>query len=290
MRSLLLASVLCLVALVRPPASQPAAAETPPSPLRVMSFNIRYDNPGDGEHRWANRRPLVASVVRFHEVDLLGVQEALDHQVRQLAEDLPGMDWTGVGRDDGKAAGEYAAIFYNRERLEVRAHGTFWLSPTPEAAGSKGWDAALPRIATWARFRDRAGGGEFLAVNTHFDHRGEQARRESARLLVERATALADGLPVVITGDFNSEPDSQAYRTMAAALQDARSAAPGGPFGPEGTFGTFVPHAGPAPRIDYIFLSEGVAARRSGTLSYQWAGRHASDHFPVYAEVVLPDR
>jgi endonuclease/exonuclease/phosphatase family metal-dependent hydrolase len=253
-----------------------------------MSFNIRYDNPADGPHAWPERRNLVGQLIRFHETDLLGVQEALEHQVRQLDEDLPGFAWVGVGRADGKAAGEFAPIFYREERFELIESGTFWLSPAPDEPGSQGWDAALPRIATWAKLRDRAAGREFLVLNTHFDHVGEQARQESAKLIAQRTAALAGGegaLPIVLMGDFNAEPASEAYATLAGAFQDARAASEGGHFGPDGTFGSFQPQEAPAPRIDYIFVKGPVRVLREGTLAHHWEGRHASDHWPVFVEL-----
>lgn len=255
--------------------------------LRVMSFNIRYDNPEDGPHAWQHRRELVRQVIAFHDVHLLGVQEALDEQVRQLAHELGDYDWFGVGRSDGKVAGEYAPIFYRRDRLELLEGGTFWVSETPDAPGSRGWDAALPRIATWARLRDRLSGEMFLAMNTHFDHVGEEARRQGARLIVRRARGLAGELPIVLTGDFNAQPDSVAYQTLTEALTDARVRSEAGHFGPEGTFGSFEPQAKPAPRVDYIFLSPQIAVLREGTLAHHWDGRHASDHWPVIAEIRL---
>jgi endonuclease/exonuclease/phosphatase family metal-dependent hydrolase len=268
--------------------SAPTTGPAAPPALRVLSFNIRYDNPDDGDHAWPHRRPLVAQVVRFHGTDLLGAQEALEHQVQQLHADLPGFSWVGVGRGDGKAAGEFAPIFFREDRLELLESGTFWLSPSPDEPGSKGWDAALPRIATWATLRDRAAGNRFLAVNTHFDHVGEQARQESARLVVERATALADDLPIILLGDFNAAPDSRAFETLVAALRDARDVSEAAHFGPDGTFGTFEPRSEPSHRIDYIFVSEGVRVLREATLADHWDGRHASDHWPVFAEVRMP--
>ncbi len=289
MRLLLLIGLLLLVgcsAGVYPPGRGAAAPER--QPLVVMSLNIRYDNPADGQHAWPNRRERVAQVIRFHDVHLVGAQEALDHQVAQLMEDLPGFAWTGVGRTDGKTGGEYSPIFYRTDRLELVEDGTFWLSTTPDDPGSRGWDAALPRIATWGRFRDRATGGMFFAINTHFDHVGEEARTQSARLISQRARELAGDLPIVMTGDFNAEPDSAAYATLSAAFLDARDLSQTGHFGPDGTFGTFEPRSEAARRIDFIFVGEGVEVVREATLAHHWESGHASDHWPVLAELVLP--
>ena len=269
--------------------AQPQTPPAAPEPIRVMSFNIRYANPGDGEHAWSHRRPLVRQILAFYAPDVLGVQEAVDGQVKHLAHDLPGYDWIGVGRNDGKAAGEFCPIFYRTDRLELIESDTFWLSQTPAEIGSRGWDAALPRIATWAHFRDRASGKEFIALNTHFDHRGEEARTESARLIVERFEAdeaIPGDLPVVITGDFNATPESEVYETLAGALTDTRTAVET-PLGPEGTFSTFTADGQTNRRIDYIFVNDGFDVARAGTLSPHWNGRHASDHFPVVADVVV---
>lgn len=270
-------------------AQAPATVPAAPPTLRVMSFNVRLDTPLDGRHGWPHRRPRVRELLLFHRPDVLGAQEALANQVAHLAEDLPDHKWVGVGREDGKAAGEFAPIFYDARRLELLDGGTFWLSETPERIGSVGWDAALPRVATWARLRDRATGTAFVALNTHFDHKGDRARAESARLIVERAAALARGGPVVVMGDFNALPTSAAYATLAAALRDARAEA-GVVMGPEGTFGSFVAQAQAAlPRIDYVFASAGVRVARFATLAQTWdGGAHASDHHAVMADVALP--
>jgi endonuclease/exonuclease/phosphatase family metal-dependent hydrolase len=255
--------------------------------LRVMAFNIRYNNPDDGVHAWPNRTDRVASVIRFHGADVVGVQEALLGQIRDLEQRLPGFDWVGQGRGAGEMEGEFSPIFYRTDRLELLDHGTFWLSETPERPGSRGWDAALPRIVTWARFRDRATGTAFVHANTHFDHRGEQARRESATLLVDRLDAIAGEAPAVVTGDFNATPDSEVYATLSAALTDAASAA-GITHGPAGTYTGFEVTDEPGRRIDYIFVTEGVTVTRHGVLTDQWRGRYPSDHRPVLAEVTLP--
>src|SRR5688500_2630733 len=212
-----------------PPSSTPRAVAATASPLRVMTFNIRYDNPSDGVNAWPNRKDWVASLVRFHGADVVGVQEALAHMLTDLDARLPGFARVGVGRADGRAEGEFSAILYRAERLELLDSGTFWLSPTPEVPGSKGWDTAIERIATWARFRDRRTGCSHLHLNTHFDHIGEQARQESARLIRRRIATIADDLPIIVTGDLNADPQSAPYRIFtrdtiagaSAALRDA---------------------------------------------------------------------
>ena len=264
----------------------PARQEAPDG-LRVMSFNIRYNNPDDGVHAWPNRKDRVASVIRFHQADVAGLQEALIGQIRDLEQRLPGYAWVGVGRDDGEETGEFSPIFYRTGRLELLSHDTFWLSATPDAAGSQSWDAALPRIVTWARFRDRQTDRTFYHLNTHFDHRGEEARLESARLITQRVEARAEGAPAVVTGDFNATPDDPPYAVLADALTDAHVAVDA-PHGPPGTFSSFEVGNEQNRRIDYVFTAHGVTVERFGTLTDQWHGHYPSDHLPVLAEVQLP--
>ena len=264
-----------------------AAAATP---LRVMTFNIRYDNPGDGVNAWPNRRDWVASLVRFHGADVVGVQEALAHMLTELDTRLPGFARVGVGRADGHAKGEFSAILYRTDRLELLDSGTFWLSPTPEVVGSKGWDAAIERVATWARFRDRRTGCRHLHLNTHFDHIGETARQESARLVRRRLRALSNGLPVVVTGDLNADPQSAAYRVLTRdsvadgvpALGDAFSTSGSAHYGPTSTWTAFRAIE-PGRRIDYVLASSDVAVLAHGILPDGWDGRFPSDHLPVLA-------
>ncbi|HEX7069678.1 MAG TPA: endonuclease/exonuclease/phosphatase family protein, partial [Rhodothermales bacterium] len=205
-------------------------------PIRAMSFNIRYATESDGEHAWSQRRDLASSVVRFHRPDVVGVQEALIEQLNDLKERLPDYDWVGAGRDDGKTGGEFSAILYRPDRLELLDSDTFWLSETPDVPGSKSWDTAITRVVTWALFRDRTDGARFYHFNTHFDHIGQEARRQSAMLIVERIANRAEDVPAIVTGDFNAEPDEPPYAIMTAALRDARLVSETPPHGPEGTF------------------------------------------------------
>jgi endonuclease/exonuclease/phosphatase family metal-dependent hydrolase len=288
---------LALVAGCRVPASSrgvidPQSFTTTAPPLRVMTFNLRYDTPSDGANAWPHRRDWVAALIRFHAPDAVGVQEALAHMLADLDERLPEFARVGVGRADGRARGEFSAILYRRDRLELLDSGTFWLSPTPEVAGSKGWDAAIERIATWARFRDRRTGCRHLHLNTHFDHVGEQARQESARLIRRRIAALADGIPVVVTGDLNADPASEPYRiltrdTVVAAappFRDALAASREGHYGPTSTWTAFRAIE-PGRRIDYVLVSPQVRVLKHGILPDTWDGRFPSDHLPVLAAV-----
>jgi endonuclease/exonuclease/phosphatase family metal-dependent hydrolase len=285
--SLVLIGLIALGAAFDLPRAETPSTDTTLLPLHVMSFNIRYNNPDDGEHAWPNRTNRVASVIRFHQPGVAGLQEALIGQIRDLEERLPDYAWVGVGRADGEDGGEFSPIFYRTDRLELLDHGTFWLSETPEVPGSQSWDAALPRIVTWAQFRDRRGEGAkvFYHFNTHFDHRGEQARRESARLLLEQVDAIAASRQSVVTGDFNVTPDTEAYRILTERLEDARSLAEA-PHGPPGTFSSFTVGNEANRRIDYIFLRrKAMQVERFGTLTDQWNGHYPSDHLPVLATV-----
>jgi endonuclease/exonuclease/phosphatase family metal-dependent hydrolase len=258
------------------------------SDLRVITFNIRYNNPADGEHAWPNRKEQVASVIRYHQADLLGMQEVLRGQVDDLVAELPEYSWLGVGRDDGENRGEFSPIFYRTDRFGLRDSGTFWLSETPEVIASKSWDAALTRIATWARLTDLSTGTNFLFLNTHFDHRGEQARTHSAALIVERVKQLAGDEPIIVTGDFNVPPTTEAYAVMTSELKDSRLQSKTEPHGPQGTFGGFVVGATPnTNRIDYIFVSDSITVTRHGVLSDQIDGSYPSDHLPVLSEIRL---
>jgi endonuclease/exonuclease/phosphatase family metal-dependent hydrolase len=276
-----------------PPVASPAPLHAAAA-LRVMSFNLRYDNPNDGVNAWPHRRDWVASLIRFHDADAVGAQEALASMLRDLDARLTGFARVGVGRTDGRERGEFSAILYRTERLELLESGTFWLSPTPNVVGSKGWDAALERIATWARFRDRRTGCRHLHLNTHFDHMGELARQESARLIRRELAALARDLPIVVTGDLNSNPTSASYRILTTdsvaggvpPLRDALSQSLSGHYGPTSSWTAFRAIE-PGQRIDYILVSSGVTVLAHGILPDSWDGRFPSDHLPVLATLTF---
>ena len=260
--------------------------------LRFMSFNIRYNNPGDGENAWPNRKDFAASMIRFHRADFAGLQEALKGQIDDLAERLPEYGWFGVGRDDGKEGGEFTPIFYRKDRFEFLEKSTFWLSEEPEVPGSRGWDTAITRIVTWGRFRDKTTGKVFFHFNTHFDHRGLQAREESARLLLIKIEKIAETAPIIVTGDFNCMESSIPYQILtkgdgSEALKDARYISVHGHHGPTGTSSGFKVAGTPGRKIDYIFIKNGVQVLQHGVLSDTWDGRFPSDHLPVLAEVII---
>jgi endonuclease/exonuclease/phosphatase family metal-dependent hydrolase len=261
--------------------------------LRVMTFNIRYNEPRDGVNAWANRKTKVSDVIRFHKADLIGVQEALFNQLQDLEKLLPDFGWCGVGRD-GANEGEFSAILYRKSHFKLIETKTFWLSETPEKAGSKGWDANLPRIVTWAKFRDKNTKKTFYHFNTHFDHIGAQARAESALFLIAQIPKIADNAPFVVTGDFNAEENTNVYKLLTGQLQtmpafkliDARYVSKNGHFGGNSTFNNFK-ELEPNRTIDYVFVGEKTQVLEHGVLSDRWNGLWASDHLPVLAEIVF---
>ncbi|HEY0042767.1 MAG TPA: endonuclease/exonuclease/phosphatase family protein [Flavisolibacter sp.] len=256
--------------------------------LNVMTFNIRLNTKADSLNAWLYRKDKVASQILFHDVQLLGVQEALHDQMIDLKERLPQFKYVGVGRDDGKEKGEYSAIFYDTVRLQVLESKTFWLSLTPEVPGSKSWDAAITRIVTWAKFKDRKTGKTFFAFNTHFDHIGKEARRESARLLLQKVASIAGKTRAVITGDFNAVPNDEPIqvimdKTNALHLINAKDVSTIPHYGPTGTFNAFGTKERDDQPIDYIFLKGAWKVAKHATISQTWNGRFASDHFSVLA-------
>ena len=257
--------------------------------VRVMSFNIRYNTPDDGEDAWPNRKDMVAGVIQFHRADFAGLQEALLEQIEDLETRLPDYEWFGVGRADGITEGEYTPIFYRPDRFELIEYDTFWLSETPEMPGSKSWDAAIERIATWGIFRDLRTDNRFVLLNTHFDHIGQEARQESAELILSRLDSISSELPTIVTGDFNTTPDTEPYRiltTSDSGLRDAFGATEYPHYGPTSTWSGFEGVTSDR-RIDYVFVSDGVDVLRHGILSETVNGRFPSDHLPVLAEITL---
>lgn len=287
---LIFALIIALPAFLTEPVK--ASQTHAPTYIRVMSFNIRYDEPRDGGNAWPNRKKLVASLIRFHHVDIVGVQEALKGQLDDLSELLPEYAWLGVARGDGKSAGEFSAIFYRRDRFKSLESSTFWLSETPDVP-SKGWDAALPRIVTWAKFSDNQTGKVFFHFNTHFDHLGVRSHEESARLLLQRIDQLARRLPVLVTGDFNFIESSKAYQILTVKglastdpLRDTKYISEHEHYGPTSTFNDFKALV-PNKKIDYVFVKGNVRVMQHGILSETWDLRFPSDHFPVLAEIIL---
>jgi endonuclease/exonuclease/phosphatase family metal-dependent hydrolase len=263
----------------------PAAAQ----PLKVMSFNVRYPSPDDGANLWEARRDLAAEVVRREAPDVIGTQEMFQRQGDDLVARLPGYAWFGIDRRGGHGD-EHMGVVYDTRKLRVVEHGQFWLSDTPDVPGSISWGHPLPRNVTWAIF-ERIGEGpdkgrRFRMLDTHFPYRDEDedAREKGAALIVSKlATLPGNDLPTVLTGDFNTTPESPAWKRLAGALVDARAAA-AKREGPEATFHGFT--GTPGKRIDAIFM-RGFTARAAETLTDHKGKVWASDHFPVLVELEM---
>ena len=256
--------------------------------INVMTFNIRYSTASDSLNAWSFRKDKVSSQILFHEAHIVGVQEALHGQVMDLQNDLPGFKFVGVGRTDGKQDGEYSALFYNSKRFHLIASETFWLSEQPAVPGSKSWDAAITRIVTWAKLKDLETKNTFFVFNTHFDHIGKVARRESARLLLNKIDIIAGKALVIVTGDFNAKPADEPVQvlvdnTNALRLTNAKLVTQQPHYGPTGTFNAFGAKEISDEPIDYIFIKNGFSVIKHATLSQTWQGRFSSDHFPVFA-------
>lgn len=260
--------------------------------LNIMTFNIRYNNPYDSLNSWPYRKDKLASQILFYETDILGVQEALSDQVQDLENRLPGYERIGVGRDDGKTKGEYSAIFVKKGKFSVLNSGTFWLSQAPDIPGSKNWDAALTRICTWAKLKNKSNGETFLVFNTHFDHVGKVARSESGHLIVHYIDSIARSQPAILMGDLNSTPKEEAVQAILdpaniCKLVDSKSVSVEKHYGPDGTFNAFKNKETSDDPIDYIFVTSHFRVLKHATLSQSWQGRFSSDHFPVFARLRL---
>jgi endonuclease/exonuclease/phosphatase family metal-dependent hydrolase len=273
--------------------------------LRVASYNLRYDSPSDSLDNWKYRKNTIAKLIQFHDFDIFGTQEGLEHQLTQLLEKLPGYDYLGVGRDDGKNAGEFSAIFYKKDQFQLLEKGNFWLSQD-STKPNKGWDAALPRICSWGKFREKESGFSFYVFNAHFDHVGTVARKESAKLIMEKIAQIAGKEPVLLTGDFNVDQTSESYKTLGSGpLKDSYLLADL-TYGASGTFNSFKADTSTDQRIDHIFISDHFKALKHGILTdtyqtnwddatvkadsgnfpkesslYQHRARLPSDHYPV---------
>ncbi len=252
-----------------------------PQPLRVMSFNLRYGTAQDGGDSWVHRRPRAAALLAAQEPDLIGTQEGLRFQLDELGRDLPGYSEIGVARADGSERGEYSAILYRTARLEVLEGGTFWFSDEPAVPGSTSWGNRLPRICTWARFRDLRSGAAFYLYNAHLDHESPESRRRSSELLLRRIQERAHGDPVLVTGDLNAGPDSEPVRILEEAVRDTWKEIHGEQEH-GGTFHGF--QGGPGgERIDFVFAGPGWEVMDAAIIRSRHAGGWPSDHYPVTA-------
>lgn len=254
--------------------------------INVASYNIRYNTANDGINAWPNRKENVKGLIRFHEFDIFGVQEALIGQLKDIAE-LQDYVFIGKGRDDGKEGGEHSAIFYKKDRFKLLKSGDFWLSETPDKPG-KGWDATCcNRICSWGKFQDLSSKKEFFFFNVHFDHQGVEARRQSGHLMTKKITEIAGKSTVILTGDFNSTPETEQIKTISALINDTHDVTKQTPYGPEGTFNSFKFEAPMKNRIDYIFVSKNIDVLKYGVLTDAKDQRYPSDHQPVLIKAAI---
>lgn len=270
-----------------------------PLPIRVMSFNIRYGTADDGENHWDKRHQFLTETIRAFNPDLLGTQETLKFQRDYLATQFPEYDVLGVGRNDGRDEGEMTALYYRRDRFEKLAEGHFWLSSTPEVIGSQGWDAALPRMVSWVRLRDRQNPAAppIAFFNTHFDHKGLEARRESAALIRRQIGTIGKDCSVIVTGDFNAGEGSAPYTALFATADRDSEASPvrdsyrvvhPAREANEGTFSGFLSAVTAGERIDWIAISPDWSVSEAAIDRTARDGRTPSDHFPVTAVLNRP--
>tara|TARA_R110002050_G_scaffold274106_2_gene418387 strand:+ start:22390 stop:23232 length:843 start_codon:yes stop_codon:yes gene_type:complete len=255
--------------------------------MNVMTYNIRYNNPEDGENVWSNRKEFVCQLIQFHEPDVFGLQEAMVDQVHDIAETLPQYSWVGVGRIDGKEEGEYSPVFFNAEKYKLLGSGNFWLA-NDCTKPSFGWDAACIRVCTWTLLSENHSKQKFMVFNTHFDHVGDVAREESAKLVIEKIKEInTKNLPIILTGDFNLFDDSAPIKTIKTELLDSKEISAQKPYGPEGTFNGFDFTNPLERRIDYIFVNDQVEVKKYAVLSDSKNLHYPSDHLPVFTEIRL---
>jgi endonuclease/exonuclease/phosphatase family metal-dependent hydrolase len=257
-------------------------------PMTVMTFNIRYGTARDGDNHWTLRRTFLFDVVREQSADIIGLQEALDGQIREITEAVPGYAVVGVGRDDGRTAGEYSAILVRKDRFNVAEAGTFWFSDTPAVPGSTSWGNRITRICTWARLIDRDGTA-FWFFNVHLDHESQPSRERSTQLLLRRIDARAfPGEPVVVTGDFNVGEDNPAILTMLGAKAFVDTYRVIHPDEKQvGSFSNFKLDSIDGPKIDYVLVQPGTDVLSAEIVRTARDGRYPSDHFPVVARIQL---
>ena len=264
-----------------------AALLAPSEPITVMTYNLRYASE-KGENRWSARVDLSAKTIRDSGADLIGTQEGLYHQLVDLEERLPAYRWVGLGRRGG-SRGEHMAVFYRRDRFEALEYDHFWLSETPREIGSKSFDADLPRMLTWVRFRDRATDRVFVLANTHFDHRSQNARERSAHLVAEWAGKIDAATPLVLTGDFNAEAKTNlAYGLLVNDELFSDTFSTAREKGEDhGTFHGFSGTPSKRGRIDWILTRGPLTCDATSIVADGEDGRWPSDHFPVVARVRL---
>lgn len=256
--------------------------------LKLMTYNIRLDVAVDGENDWAHRKDFFTAQIQFYEPDIFGVQEARPNQVTDIATSLPQYNYVGIGRD-GVGKGESSNIYFKKDRFVLKESNTFWLSQTPDSI-SKGWDAAFNRVCTYALLKDSKTKKIFWVFNTHLDQIGEQARTKGIELILSRLKMVnTKEYPVILMGDFNTEPDAERIKALKKVMNDCRDITEEKPFGPSGTFNGFKHNEPVSKLIDYIFISKSVKmkVKKYAVLSDAKDLRYPSDHLPVYVLLEL---
>jgi endonuclease/exonuclease/phosphatase family metal-dependent hydrolase len=260
--------------------------------IKVMTLNVRYDNPGDSLNSWKNRASIVCNFIRTQKPDLLGMQEVLLHQYEFLDSYLTDYGSVGIGRSDGVKGGEMNPVFFRKARYDMIRTKTFWLSETPEVPGSQAWGAGLPRIVTWAELVDKNNHGHIFFFNTHFAHDSDSARIMSSELILSKVDSISSGFPFIITGDFNMPPSGRGYKILTGPaesvplLKDSFVISEKNPEGPRYTFNGFSDSQGSG-RIDYIFVKYGMKVLNQKTAVKKERRIFISDHWPVEAVVTL---
>lgn len=256
--------------------------------IQVMTYNIKYDNVNDTVNNWNDRKRAMVDLLQNQHPEFIGMQEVLHRQLDYLNSALENYDYIGVGRDDGKKKGEYSPIFYNTEKFKVLESNTFWLSKTPTLI-SVGWDAAMERICTYGLFEEKATGKKVYVFNTHFDHIGTKARKNSAKLIVKQITKRnKQRLPVVLMGDFNLTPEEKPILFIKKRMEDGHAVSKNVVQGPKGTYNGFDRNAPIKRRIDYIFFKGCTISRYNHLDERLKNGKHISDHLPVLATIAIP--
>ncbi len=253
--------------------------------INVATYNIRFDNPDDLGNLWKDRAPHLVNQILFHQMDLIGTQEGLYHQLEMIKSGT-GYPYIGVGRDKGGKEGEFSAVFYNPSIFKLLKEDTFWLSETPNNP-SIGWDAALNRVCTWGKF-ESIDGNIFYVFNVHYDHIGQQAREKSSELILKQIQLInSENLPVILMGDFNVTSENTAYKLIidSSMFKDSRVISKGKPIGPQGTFNAFNWNRLPEEIIDHILVTSKIEVLRYAILSDNYGLKYPSDHFPVFAEI-----
>lgn len=261
--------------------------------LRIMTYNIRYINNNDvTPHTWEERLPLIEHVIKKYNPGIIGTQEAIRQQIKDLDESLTNYAWIGVGREGGEN-GEYAAIFYNKDRFKVLESENLWLSDTPNVEGSRTWGNKIPRMVTWGKFLDENAKQEFYFMNTHFDHQSVESRIDSAEFIIKQTGEFKLGVPIILTGDFNSKPRSLPYNILTAenGFVDLWGEVEGTENENIGTLNQFgIPNGGgPEYRIDWILAKGNIRAKSIQIIDYKKDNQYPSDHFPVITELSLSD-